>query len=593
MRSVSAAFLILFSSLIPLTKAYSQTVYAQVSSKRVQAGVPFEYSIIISVSANNYSPPSFKDFEIVSGPNQSNSVQYVNGVITQQMVLSWGLVARKEGKYTIGPAAVSANGQRYETSSITIEVVKNPGGGASGESGAGPIPGEDIFVRTTVSKNKCYLGEQVVIIQKLYSRNQIIGYQKSTPPTYDGFYAQPQESPTRGQLVMENVDGVNYYTHEIFRTLVTANKTGKIALSPIELVPIIRRQTNTRPRTIFEQFVFGSTAYEDLPVTVKSSLQYIEVLPLPEEGRPANFNGAVGNFSARMEVSRNTLKANEAFNLKYTISGKGNLKLINAPALRLPDGFETYDPRTTENGNTKTFDYLIIPRREGQYELNDLSFSYFNLDTKKYVTIPLGNVKIQVLPPDPGSAGAQVYNPKNQVKETENDIRYIKKGDFPLHRNGEEFFNSAVHFGLLCLPVLGLFGGWMARKAHIRNNSNLALVRERRAGSVARRQLQRAEKLKAQGDKDSFYAELLAALNNYMSHKLNIPVAELSRERMLRAMEVRNVNPALKERLLSALDTAEYARYAPGAVSGDLASVYKETVDLVTSLEQQLNKKSA
>jgi hypothetical protein len=593
MKRVSFLLLVLLASVGFCSRSAAQTVYAQVSAKKVQVGVPFEYAIVISVNANNYSPPNMRDFEIVSGPNQSNSVQYVNGAITQQMVISWGLVARKEGRFTIGPAAVAANGQRYETSAISVEVVKNAGGaGGQDRTGSG-VSGEELFVRTTVNKAKCYLGEQVTIVQKVYSRNQIIGYQKSTPPSYDGFYSQAQESPTRGQLIMENVDGVNYYTHEIFRTVATANKTGRISLTPIELTPIVRRQSTTKPKSFFEQFVFGATSYEDIPVEVRSRPQVVEVLPLPEEGRPASFSGAVGNFSAKIEVSRNVLKANEAFNLKMTISGRGNLKLLNPPPMQLPEGFETYDPRLSESPNSKTFDYLIIPRREGDYTLSGIDFSFFNLDTKRYVTIPSGDIKIQVLPPDPNSAGAQVYNLKSHVKETENDIRYIKKGDFMIRNTGEEFFNGPVHLTLIALPVLGLFGGWFARRTHIRNNSNQVLVRERRAGSVARKQLQRAEKLRNQGNKDEFYAEVLMALNNYVSHKLNIPVADLSRDRMTIALQARHVKEETLHKLTGTLETAEYARYAPGAVSGDLSAVYTDTVHLITALEQQLNKKQA
>jgi hypothetical protein len=390
---------------------------------------------------------------------------------------------------------------------------------------------------------------------------------------------------------MENVDGVNYYTHEIFRTVATANKAGKITISPIELVPIIRKQSSARPRSIFEQF-FGGASYEDIPVSVKSRPQVIEVLPLPEEGKPAGFNGAVGNFSMKMEVSRTTLKANEAFNVKLAISGRGNLKLLNPPTLSLPESFETYDPRISEGAGSKTFDYLVIPRQEGDYKLDDISFSYFNLDTRKYVTLSAGDVSIKVMPPAPGSGGAQVYSLRSQVKQTENDIRYIKKGDFSLRKARGEFFNSPAHLGLLFTPLLALVGGWIARRAHIRSASNVVAVRERRAAGMARKQLRAAERKKNEGRKDEFYAEVLAALQRYLSYKLNIPIADLSRDRVLAELGKRNVKEDLKAQLVATLDTAEYARYAPGAVSGDLNAVYNDTMRLVVSLEQQLNRKT-
>jgi len=573
----------------------AQTVYAQVSSKQVQAGVPFEYAIVINTNPNNYGPPRFNGLEVVGGPNQSSSTQFVNGQMSFQMTLSWSLVAPKEGKYTISPAVVNAGAQRFETQAVTIEAVKGApqqaGGGATPGDQKGKMSGSDLFIRTSASKTKCYIGEQITITQKVYCRYQIIGFQKFAQPTYDGFYSQAQESASKGQLAVENVDGVNYYTYELFRTVAIANKAGKISLSPIEGEVVIRRQTNAKPKNIFEQF-FGAAAYEDTPVNVKSKPLIMDVLDLPEDGKPDGFNGAVGNFTSKVQVTRNELKANDAFNLKMTITGKGNLKLINPPTLSLPEGFETYDPKTTENGSSKTFDYLIIPRNEGEYTLEKLDFSYFNLDTKKYVTVPSDPIRIKVLPPDPNSPGAQVYTPQSQVKQTENDIRYIKKGDFQLTKNEEEFFNSGGHITLLVLPLLALGGGLFARRNYIRNNSNQVLVKERKAARIAKKQLVNAEKLMQQNKKDEFYTEILMALNSYIGNKLNIPVSDLSRENINKALAQKQVDSQLSAKLNATLETSEYAKYAPGAVSGDLQQVYKDTVELVTSLEEQLNKKA-
>jgi len=355
---------------------------------------------------------------------------------------------------------------------------------------------------------------------------------------------------------------------------------------------IVRRQTTTKPRNVFEQF-FGAAGYEDVPVHASSRPLYVEVLPLPEEGKPASFNGAVGAFSSKVEVTRNKLKANEAFNLKMTITGRGNIKLISAPTLELPDGFEVYEPKVSEGTNSKSFDYLVIPRQEGEYELKNLEFSYFNLDTKKYVSLPSPDLKITVLAADPNSSGAQVYSPHSQVKETENDIRYIKKGDFLMKKRDSEFFNSLTHLLLIIGPPFLLIIALFARRKHIANNSNVILVKERQAAKTARKQLVKAEKLMQANKKDEFYMEILTATNNYLSHKLHIPSSELSKETIASNMQRRQVSPEVLTKLLDSLNTSEYARYAPGAVSGDLKMVYKDTVDLISVIEQQLNKKPA
>ena len=586
-------FFLLFCCMIYGARA--QSFYAQVSSKKVQVGVPFEYAVVITVSAANYVAPSLRDFDIVSGPNQSNSVQYSNGTMSQQLVISYGLVAKREGKYTIGPASITSNGQKLETSPIVLEVVKgavNQSGGQVNENAQNnsKIGGEDVFIRTGVSKTSCYLGEQILITQKVYSRFSLVGFKKINPPAYDGFYAQTLEPISKGQVATENIDGVVFYTYEIFRAMATANKSGKIILNPMTAEVVIRKQTNAKPRNVFEQF-FGATGYEDLTVNAKSRPLRVDVMALPENGKPENFDGAVGNFTYKAQVTKSEVKANDAFNLKLTITGKGNLKLLSAPKLNLPESFETYDPKISETTNSKTFDYLIIPRSEGEYTLNSLDFSYFNLDTKKYNTIPAENIRIKVLPPDPSSSGAQVFTPQSQIKETENDIRYIKKGDFLLGKTETEFFNSTTHITLILLILLLLGITLFIRRNHIKNNSDLVLVKERKAAKMAKKQLLKAELSMTQNKKDEFYTEILMALNNYLSHKLHIPVSELSRETINRSLLNKQIDEVMIARLLATLETSEYAKYAPGAVSGDLKTVYNDTAALITGIEGQLNKK--
>jgi hypothetical protein len=569
-------------------------VSAQVSSKKVQVGVPFEYAIVITIGANNYSPPNFKDFEVVSGPNQSTSTQWANGVLSNQTTLSWGLVSRKEGKYTIGPAIVNAANQKYETNPISIEVTKGPAsssGQGSAESGKTGDIDKEIFLRAIPTKTKIYVGEQLTVSYKIFSTQTIIGMKKFDSPAFEGFWAKRIELPsTSGQ--QENIDGVVYITAEVDKHLLYANSPGKKIIKPIEPHYVIRRLTvNKKPRNIFEQF-FGGQQYEDVEVAVKCNPLTIEVLPLPEEKKPENFNGAVGKLNWNVEASKTTLKANDAFNLKITISGSGNFPLISAPKLELPESFETYDPKVSENSNSKIFDYLIIPREEGEFTMKDLDFSYFNLEQKKYVTLPSPLIKISVLPADAGSSSAQVYTSQNKIKESENDIRYIKKGNFELLKSETEFFNSPAHIGILITALLSLVAALIARNNYIKMQSNVALVKERKAARVAKKQLVLAEKLMQQNKKDDFYTEVLTAINNYLSNKLNIPVADLSREKVQSKLISKQVGPQQIVKVLSTIETAEYAKYAPGAVSADLQTVYKDTIELITALEEELNKKT-
>jgi hypothetical protein len=574
----------------------AQKFYAQVNSKVVQVGQMFECAFIMSASSLSqaeFTAPNFKDFEVASGPNQSSMRQNVNGQVSESLTLSYLLIPKKEGKLVIGAATMSMGGNKLTSTPITVEATKGtPQANQTAAATNSKPDGSEVFIRTSLSKSKCYLGEQIMISQKVYSRHQIIAFQKFNPPTYESFWSQTLPSTSGNQTSVENLDGVNYYTFEIFRNIASPNKSGKISLIPIEGEVVIRKQTNAKPRNIFEQF-FGASGFEDVAVKVTSRAVTLDVMDLPSEGKPANFNGAVGSFGYKVEASRQSLKANDAFNLKVTISGKGNVKLVDAPKLDLPESFETYEPKMSEGANSRTYDYLIIPRQEGDYQLSNLDFSYFDLDSKKYVTLPSPNITIKVLPPDPNSTGAQVYSPQNNVKETENDIRYIKKGNFSLTRSSTEFFNSSTHILLLITPFVALLLALMFRNNYIKNNSDLVAVKERKAVKVAKKHLVHAEKLMQANNKDQFYTEILTAINNYLSNKLNMPLADVSKEHVSAVLTERKVDSSKIEKLMKTIETSEYAKYAPGAVSGNLKEVYDDTINLIIGIEGDLNIKKA
>ena len=591
MNKIKYIIAVLFPLFLFININRAQSFYSQVSSKKVQVGVPFEYSVVFTINTGNYTPPNFKDFDVISGPNQSSSYQNVNGVGSQQIIISYGLVAKREGKFTIGPSSTMSGSQKLETEAINVEVVKgNINSNDNETQNTSKNSSGDLFIKTSANKNKCYVGEQITILQKVYSRSQIVGFQKFSQPTYEGFYSQAQESSSKGQVAIENIDGVSYYTFELFRTIAIANKSGKTILNAIQGDIVIRKQTTAKPKNIFEQF-FGATSYEDIPINTKSKSIAIEILPLPEIGKPESFIGAVGDFNYKVDVTRNELKANDAFNLKMIITGNGNLKLINAPALKLPDGFESYDPKIIESNNSKMFDFLIIPRKEGVFTLNNLDFSYFDLNSKKYITKSAKIIKINVLAPDQNSNEAKIFSSQTKIKETENDIRYIKKEDFFLTKSENEFFNSFTHILFIVLPLIALATGLSLRKNHIKNNSNIILVKERKAAKLAKKQLITAEKLMKEQKKDEFYTEILMALTTYIGNKLNIPKAELSKESITKSLQLKNINHSTIQNLTNTIDTSEFAKYAPGSVSGNLQEVYNNTVELIANLEQQINKK--
>jgi hypothetical protein len=324
----------------------------------------------------------------------------------------------------------------------------------------------------------------------------------------------------------------------------------------------------------------------------------IDVQPLPEDGKPSSFSGAVGDYTYKVELTKNKVKANEAVNLLITVSGKGNIKLIEAPKVAFPEDFETYDPKLKENisvgaagiSGSKTFDYLFIPRHEGNYTINELNFSFFNPAKNEYVSIPTPECIIEVEKGNEANTSAGVYSPNNKevVKNLGNDIRYIKTRDPQLKPKDSYFFGSGLFYTGLISPLLLFTALVLYRRKSIRDNKDLVSVRSRKATKMARKRLSSAEKHLRSGDKELFYSEISQALYGYLSNKLNISGADLSRDNITSVLKSRAVTETTINKLLGTLDNCEYARYAPSAVSGDLQSIYNNTVELITKIEDEI-----
>lgn len=575
---------------------------AMVSSNKVQVGENFQITFSLNNSGTNFKFPNLnKDFDVLSGPNPSNSISIINGNYSQTISYSFVIAAKKEGKYTIGPASVMVGNQKLETKPITIEVSKGANNNASGqnqgqvqENQSANISSDDLFIKSTLNKSKSYLGEQVTLVQKVYSKVNLIGFQDVKFPAYNGVWAQNEENNKQIELKIENLNGVSYYVAEISTTYLFPQHVGKITIDPTEVICIVRRQVKRAPRNIIEQF-FGGGGYEDVSYKIKSRPVSIDVSEFPEQGKPENFNGAVGNYSYKTEVSKQQMKANESFNLKITISGSGNLKLTEAPKLNLPESFEVYDPKINEKINvsggvsgTKIYDYLIIPRESGDFKLNELSFSYFDPAKKQYINIPSPEINIHVLPGDENSSAKIITPNKKEVGQKENDIRYIKTGDLNLKKNEDEFFSSLTHYLILMSGIILFSIGIYYRQQHLKAGSDIVSSRQRKAAKMARKQLISAEKHMKANQKELFFDEVLSALNRYVSYKLNIPVADLSKENIKQHLSNRSIQNETLSKLIETIDTCEYAKYAPGAVNGDLKTVYNNTVQLITDIEEEL-----
>ncbi len=578
--------------------SFAQKLTIQASKTSVAVGEPFQVTFSLNGSGSEMKVAHLNEFDIYQGPYNSSSMSINNGVVTQSYSLTYVLGAKKEGKIPLGPATINVNGNTVTSNTLMIDVAKagtNPNNnGQSGSPHATKAENENMFLNSSVSKTKVHIGEELTLYYKLYFRADVINYSVSKMPAMDGCYVQ-DEQINPSAITQEVVDGKPYNVSVLKKTYVIPQRTGKITINPMEADFLVRQQSTRRPQSLFDQIMGGG--YEEVKVKLRSKPLTIDVIPLPETNKPASFAGAVGNFSFKASLSKDKVKANEAINLTITVTGKGNLKLVDPIKVNFPEDFETYDPKVTQNisntnglGGSKTFDYLIIPRHEGDYKIDNLDFSYFDPVKKEYVVLPSPEFHIHVDKGDPKDAGASVYTPRSQeeLKVLGDDIRYIKT-DAPEFKSTEDyFFNSFPFWVGILFPVLGFVAFYFIRKKNIELNRDQVAVKGRKATKIARKRLVVAEQSLKASNKEQFYIEISQALYGYTGDKLNISVANLTKENISNTLKQKGVSEVTIENLINTLNTCEYARYAPNAVSGDLQTIYNNTVELITTLENEI-----
>lgn len=582
----------------------------------VGSGQQFAVTFTVNAAASNLKAPSFKGFSVLSGPNQSSSssMQIINGRMSQSVSYSFTyyLQAGNEGSYTISPAKITVEGKSYETETFTIKVVK-----ASANAGnqqqqqqqsrqqqnnqASTVIGDkDLFLKASVSNASPYLGEQVVVTYKLYTSVAIAQYSINKLSSNKGFWSENlTKENEKPKQYKEYLNGKQYIVAEIRKVALFPQESGKLNVEPLE-VEVIAQIQNQRRRTnsIFDFFDDPfSSSVQNVKKVLKANNLSINAKPLPLANKPEDFTGAVGNFTFRSDIDKTELKANDAVNLKFTISGRGNIKLIDKLNIVFPTDFETYDPKindninTSENGvsGTKTFDYLIIPRNQGVYTIKPVTFTYFDLNKGKYITLSSPEYTLKVAKGD-GKQNNVAMTSVNQeeIKYIGSDIEHIKTKPMLLNKKGEHFFLSDLFFIILLIPFVLFVVALIFRRKHIKLKSNIALLKNRKATKVANKRLKKAKNYLVSKEKDKFYIEISQALWGYISDKFSIPLSDLSMDSVKEALGRQNVSDEIISNFIKTLNNCEFARFAPGDESLTMDKIYKEASDIISKTENEL-----
>lgn len=546
---------------------------------------------------SDFTPPSFEGLEVLAGPipSTSTSFQSINGQSSTTHAHSYTYTVRavQEGKVTLAPASVKIGKETYMTESRTIEAVKGevPDQGSAASGGQRQSAGEDLMLRMSVSKTRAVVGEPVIVTLKLYVQTSAIsGFEDVRFPTFDGFWSQEIDAPQNIQFVRENYNGKIYNAALLRRYMLLPQQTGALTIDPSELVCLLQVQAESSgPRSIFDDFF---SSYQTIRKRVTSEPVTVNVSALPA-GAPASFTGGVGTFRMSAGFSSDSVSAHEATSLKVEISGTGNINLIEAPKVQLPADFEAYDVRKTDDittgasGSTGTliFEYPFIPRAPGVFEIEPVEFTYYDIEAGRYRTLSSGPLRLKV---GEGTRTDAAVIPsgvsKRSVESLGEDIRFISTVPH-LKKAGRMMVSSPAMLIIPIVIVLATAAVWVILSRSIARRSDIAGTRNRKALKVARARLRNASAFLKQGLYSAFYEELHKALHGYISDKLMLPVADLTRERIGEELRSRGKDEAVIQELSDVLDACEYARYAPASGSEAMEKHYQQAVKVISEIE--------
>jgi tetratricopeptide (TPR) repeat protein len=546
-----------------------------------------------------------EDFKLVWGPQKgtSTSIRIINGKTnkTSTTTYTYVLMPRREGTFTLPAAVATIKGNKISSGTKSIQVVsgrrQEPSSGTSGDSqraeSTGTISSEDIYMRLLLSGNHALVGESITATLKLYQRVSIAGFEDVRFPRFDGFWSKELQAPSNIEFRRENIGGEIFNTAVLRSWSLTPQKSGELVIDPAELVCLINVRQPSSGGSIFDSFFQDD--YRTIRKRISTTPITVHVKPLPA-GAPASFGGGVGKFNIKASLTADSLKTHDAASLKLTITGTGNVALLEAPKVNFPPDFELYDVKTSVTGNSKSFEYPFIPRSHGNFSIGPVEYSYYDVSAGRYVTLRSEALTLNVQrgessASDAPSTGGQLLVSQKDVKDLGSDIRFIHTRIPSFTKAGNFFVWSPLFWGLLASLVLISAILYFVFRKMASMKADVAGARNRGAVKMAKKRLALAGDFLKKSLYSAFYEELHKALLGFVSDKFTMSAAELSRENISSRFEASGAPAELSEDFCKLLDACEYARYAPDSGYEAMNAHYESAISVISRIDSYIKKK--
>lgn len=568
-------------------------------------------------SPSDFQWSSGDDFQLVWGPQKgsSSSIQIINGKrsSSHQTTFTYILIPKATGTFQLPAATALLSGDRISSTQASIQVVsdgasssqssgqnggKSSRGGQTSSTGSGEISSNDLFMRLSLSRTEVVIGEPITATLKIYQRANVVGFENAKFPTFNGFWSQETYVPNNIEFKRESLDDKIYNTAVLRTYVLIPQQSGAITIDPAELVCLVNiRTAPSTSNSLFDSFF--QDEYRTIRKRVTTPAVKVKVNPLPA-GQPASFGGGVGNFGISARLTTDNLKTHDAASLVITVSGRGNVALLEEPKVNFPPDFEVYDTKTTENtdksnggtSGSKSFEYPFIPRSHGDFTIDPVEYSYYDVNAGKYVTLRTEPLHVKVAKGKGGdSTPVTTVNSgveRKDVKSLADDIRFIFTGKPGLSGSGSFFVGSVFFWILLALMILGATSVYLAFRKVAAMRADVAGTKNRRATKMAQKRLKLAGEYLDKNLYTAFYEELHKALIGFVSDKLNMDMSEISKDNIASALTEGGVSEEQTKAFTDLLDACEFARYSPDGGNEAMRSHYDAALKVISSIDSGL-----
>lgn len=608
MRSGKFLFFFFLTSIFSLASFAQAKFSTVVDEKEVGKGdyVQVQYIVENASSVESLTAPAFNGFTVVSGPMQQNGMSIINGAVSKYEGVTFVLKPSATGKFVIPGATAVVDGKQVRSNNVTVTVTNapprpsnisnNPFFGLSvpeeapevseeyilrkGESAAEKIK-NNLLVKLDVNKTSCYVGEPIVATYKLYSR--VRSESKVTKrPSLSQFSVYDMVQPEANNPSVEKLNGKLFTTHIIRKVQLYPLQDGSFDLDPLEVdntVSFLRIENSnkTSMQQLMDDYMNGISdgKLEEQQVSLASKPVTITVKPLPANGKPASFDGAVGKFTVSANIPNMQLTAGETASLQLLLKGQGNMTLINAPAVQWPQGTEGYEPTVKENldktvapiSGTKMFEYTFTAKQPGTIIIPPIEFSYFDPSANAYKIIHTDSIVAQV---------------SKSLKKIKSPAAAQNRD---LDNNGFQWLKLLWLLPLLAIALLVLF---LNKRKTARAKPAGANVQQRPADEPVINQpvdyFEGARHALTAVNSQLFYKETGKATWQILSEKFQLTSSQLSKPVVVRLLQQSNAAPETIGLLEKVLNDCELALYTPVHTETDM----RLTLEKAEQLKQLL-----